>query len=92
MAGEDSRKWVSTGVAARLLGVAERTVRHYAGNGMILAKRTPGGQWRVAVDGSGGQSGKTTRKTRRKNRQKRQNRQNRQKRHNKINKTGKTGK
>lgn len=44
MAGED---WISTGEAARLLGVHRTTVVDYINRGLLPAKRLPTGRFRV---------------------------------------------
>lgn len=41
---------VSTGVAARLLGVSVDTIRRWDADGKLRCVRTPGGQRRIAKD------------------------------------------
>ena len=42
---------VSTGYAARLLGVSDRAVRYWAAHGRIDALQTPTGRWRIRLVG-----------------------------------------
>ena len=44
------RKWLSPGVARKLLDVNEATLRHWADSGLIRTFRTPGGHRRVSSD------------------------------------------
>ena len=44
------RKWLSPGLARKLLDVNEATLRHWADTGLIRTFRTPGGHRRVSSD------------------------------------------
>lgn len=46
----DAPELVSTGVAARLLGVSVDTIRRWDAAGVLRCVRTPGGQRRIAMD------------------------------------------
>ena len=40
-------EWLTTGQAAELLGVSRSTVVRYIEAGTLVARRLPGGHWRV---------------------------------------------
>jgi len=42
-------KWVSTGVAARLMGVTRQTMWNWASANGVDSRRTPGGRFQVLV-------------------------------------------
>ena len=44
------RKWLSLGLARRLLDINEATLRQWADNGLVRACRTPGGHRRFYTD------------------------------------------